>query len=123
MRTDLFDFHLPEDRIALRPASPRDAARLLVVGEGLEDRIVRDLPSLLRAGDCLVFNDTRVIPAQLEGRRGAASIGATLHKREGRETGARSFATPSGCMTAIRSISDTALLRRLRRAARTAAGG
>jgi S-adenosylmethionine:tRNA ribosyltransferase-isomerase len=83
VRTDLFDFHLPEDRIALRPASPRDAARLLVVGQGLEDRSVSDLPSLLRAGDCLVFNDTRVIPAQLEGMRGEARIGATLHKREG----------------------------------------
>ena len=83
MRTELFDFHLPEDRIALRPASPRDAARLLVVGEGLADVTVSDLPGLLRAGDCLVFNDTRVIPAQLEGMRGEARIGATLHKREG----------------------------------------
>ncbi len=83
MRTDLFDFHLPEDRIALRPAMPRDAARLLVVDDGLADRAVRDLPQILRAGDCLVFNDTRVIPAQLEGVRGEARIGATLHKREG----------------------------------------
>ncbi len=84
MRVDRFDFDLPADRIALRPASPRDAARMLVVDQhGLTDRVVRDLPSLLRAGDCLVFNDTRVIPAQLEGRRGSASIGATLHKREG----------------------------------------
>ncbi len=75
MRTDLFDFVLPEDRIALRPASPRDAARLLVVrpGQGgaaaLEDRTVRDLPDLLRAGDALVVNDTKVIPASLHGRR------------------------------------------------------
>ncbi|MDB5667497.1 MAG: tRNA preQ1(34) S-adenosylmethionine ribosyltransferase-isomerase QueA [Alphaproteobacteria bacterium] len=83
MRVDLFDFDLPTDRIALRPAEPRDSARLLAVGEGIEDRSVRDLPSLLRPGDLLVFNDTRVIPAQLEGRRGDASIGATLHKREG----------------------------------------
>ena len=83
MRVDLFDFDLPPERIALRPAVPRDAARLLVVGSNdLADRIVSDLPSLLRAGDCLVFNDTRVIPAQLTGRRGAATIGATLHKRE-----------------------------------------
>ena len=83
MRVDLFDFALPPERIALRPARPRDAARLLLVpGEGpLEDLGVRDLPALLRAGDVLVFNDTRVIPAQLEGRRGAARIGATLHKR------------------------------------------
>ena len=83
MRVDLFDFELPPERIALRPARPRDAARLLLVpGEGaLSDLTVRDLPSLLRAGDVLVFNDTRVIPAQLEGRRGDAKIGATLHKR------------------------------------------
>ena len=85
MRVDLFDFALPTDRIALRPASPRDAARLLGVGPdgALADHVVRDLPDLLRAGDVLVFNDTRVIPAQLEGVRGEARIGATLHKREG----------------------------------------
>ena len=84
MRVDLFDFDLPPERIALRPASPRDAARLLLLdGEETADHIVRDLPRLLRAGDCLIFNDTRVIPAQLEGRRGEARIGATLHKREG----------------------------------------
>ncbi|WP_417318045.1 tRNA preQ1(34) S-adenosylmethionine ribosyltransferase-isomerase QueA [Erythrobacter aureus] len=83
MKVDLFDFELPPERIALRPARPRDAARMLVVPkEGpFEDRGVRDLPNLLRAGDILVFNDTRVIPAQLEGRRGQARIGATLHKR------------------------------------------
>lgn len=84
MKVDLFDFDLPQERIALRPARPRDAARMLVV-EGSEtpfaDCGVRDLPRLLRAGDVLVFNDTRVIPAQLEGRRGEAKIGATLHKR------------------------------------------
>ncbi|HEX8308835.1 MAG TPA: tRNA preQ1(34) S-adenosylmethionine ribosyltransferase-isomerase QueA [Allosphingosinicella sp.] len=85
MRVDEFDFALPSDRIALRPASPRDSARLLVLsgGSGREDRSVSDLPRLLRRGDVLVFNDTRVIPAQLEGRRGDARIGATLHKREG----------------------------------------
>ena len=83
MRVDLFDFELPPERIALRPAQPRDAARMLVAegSANIEDRIVRDLPSLLRAGDVLVFNDTRVIPAQLEGTRGEARIGATLHKR------------------------------------------
>jgi len=94
MRTDLFDFPLPPDRIALRPASPRDSARLLVVRPGAggggggfecEDRFVRDLPDLLRAGDQLVVNDTKVIPAQLSGRRigGAAEprIEATLIKR------------------------------------------
>ncbi len=84
MRVDLFDFELPADRIALRPANPRDSARLLsVAGDVLSDHHMRDLPHLLRRGDLLVFNDTRVIPAQLEGRRGDARIGATLHKREG----------------------------------------
>ena len=82
MRVDDFDFDLPPERIALRPARPRDAARMLcVTRDGLTDRSVRDLPALLQPGDCLVFNDTRVIPAQLEGRRGDARIGATLHKR------------------------------------------
>ena len=84
MRVDLFDFHLPPERIALRPAAPRDSARMLVLNGGeTSNHIVSDLPSLLRAGDCLVFNDTRVIPAQLTGKRGDATIGATLHKREG----------------------------------------
>src|SRR6185295_7506678 len=84
MRLSDFDFELPADRIALRPARPRDSARLLVVRGGeIADRAVRDLPELLQPGDVLVFNDTKVIPAQLEGRRGEASIGATLHKREG----------------------------------------
>ncbi|MCL6740589.1 tRNA preQ1(34) S-adenosylmethionine ribosyltransferase-isomerase QueA [Sphingomonas sp. RB56-2] len=84
MRVDLFDFDLPTDRIALRPARPRDAARMLLVdGASIGDRGVLDLPDILRPGDVLVFNDTRVIPAQLEGRRGEARVGATLHKREG----------------------------------------
>jgi S-adenosylmethionine:tRNA ribosyltransferase-isomerase len=71
MRTDLFDFDLPQERIALRPATPRDAARLLVVRPDglLDDCVVSELPSLLRAGDQLVVNDTRVLPAQLFGRR------------------------------------------------------
>jgi S-adenosylmethionine:tRNA ribosyltransferase-isomerase len=71
VRVDLFDFDLPEELIALRPARPRDSARLLVVkpGEGLEDRHVRDLPELLAPGDMLVLNDTRVIPAELHGER------------------------------------------------------
>ena len=90
MRTDLFDFALPADRIALRPVSPRDAARLLVVRPGeaaeLEDRGVRDLPMLLRPGDALVVNDTKVIPASLHGRRigrgdAEPAIEATLTKR------------------------------------------
>jgi S-adenosylmethionine:tRNA ribosyltransferase-isomerase len=83
MRVDLFDFDLPAERIALRPAVPRDSARMLCLSPGriIEDRHVGDLPLLLRKDDCLVFNDTRVIPAQLEGQRGDARIGATLHKR------------------------------------------
>jgi S-adenosylmethionine:tRNA ribosyltransferase-isomerase len=84
MRVDLFDFELPPERIALRPARPRDSARLLAVrGAEISDHQVLDLPKLLQPGDVLVLNDTKVIPAQLEGRRGEASIGATLHKREG----------------------------------------
>jgi S-adenosylmethionine:tRNA ribosyltransferase-isomerase len=86
MKVDLFDFDLPQERIALRPVRPRDAARMLVVRGAdapFEDRGVRDLPHLLKPGDVLVFNDTRVIPARLEGRRadGGAKVGATLHKR------------------------------------------
>jgi S-adenosylmethionine:tRNA ribosyltransferase-isomerase len=73
MRTELFDFELPSDRIALRPSDPRDAARLLVVQPGAavecQDRGVSDLADILRSGDALVFNDTRVIPARLSGRR------------------------------------------------------
>jgi S-adenosylmethionine:tRNA ribosyltransferase-isomerase len=90
MRTDLFDFELPAERIALRPSAPRDAARLLVVQPAcaprLRDYVVRDLPQLLRPRDALVVNDTKVIPARLAGRRigrGAAepAIEATLHQR------------------------------------------
>jgi S-adenosylmethionine:tRNA ribosyltransferase-isomerase len=90
MRTDLFDFALPEDRIALRPAAPRDSSRLLVVrpqqGNELEDRAMRDLPALLRAGDALVVNDTKVLPVHLHGRRigrgdREPAITATLIKR------------------------------------------
>jgi S-adenosylmethionine:tRNA ribosyltransferase-isomerase len=90
MRVDLFDFDLPEENIALRPASPRDSARMLVVRpqqqEPLSDHGVLDLPSFLRPGDALVFNDTKVIPAQLEGlrRRGGdivTEVSLTLHMR------------------------------------------
>ncbi|MFN4112416.1 MAG: tRNA preQ1(34) S-adenosylmethionine ribosyltransferase-isomerase QueA [Sphingomonadaceae bacterium] len=83
MKVDLFDFVLPQEQIALRPAVPRDSARLLHVTAGgpFADRTVLDLPDLLQPGDVLVFNDTRVIPAQLDGVRGEARIGATLHKR------------------------------------------
>ena len=82
MRVDLFDFALPQDSIALRPAVPRDSAKLLnVSGDRLSDHSVSDLPQLLGPKDILVFNDTKVIPAQLQGTRGEAKIGATLHKR------------------------------------------
>ncbi|MBI4273115.1 MAG: tRNA preQ1(34) S-adenosylmethionine ribosyltransferase-isomerase QueA [Rhizobiales bacterium] len=90
MLTSLFDFDLPADRIALRPASPRDASRLLVVRPGaapeFEDRTMRDLPALLQPGDALVVNDSRVIPARLVGRRigrgdSEPRIEATLHRR------------------------------------------
>jgi S-adenosylmethionine:tRNA ribosyltransferase-isomerase len=111
MRTDLFDFDLPDDRIALRPAEPRDGARLLVVrppacveGEAraglpvLEDGAVRDLPSLVAPGDALVVNDTRVIPAALEGTRerngNVARIAVNLVKRIDESTW-RAFARPA----------------------------
>ena len=91
MRVDDFDFDLPESSIALRPARPRDAARLLHVDAGgaLADHGVLDLPGLLQPGDLLVFNDTKVIPAALTGTRPARAIGGggdvaaeiNLHKR------------------------------------------
>lgn len=82
MRVDLFDFALPPERIALRPSVPRDSAKLLkVCGNRISDHVVSDLPQLLGPQDILVFNDTKVIPAQLSGTRGEATIGATLHKR------------------------------------------
>lgn len=89
MRVDQFDFDLPEERIALRPVSPRDTARMLVVADdgGLTDRAVCDLPAILRPGDALVFNNTRVIPARLNGLRhrgeATARVEATLHMRVG----------------------------------------
>ncbi|MEQ9640804.1 MAG: tRNA preQ1(34) S-adenosylmethionine ribosyltransferase-isomerase QueA [Alphaproteobacteria bacterium] len=84
MRVDAFDFELPDRLIAARPAEPREAARLLVVEPGrLGDRHVADLPDLLRPGDLLVTNDTKVIPALLFGRRGEARVEATLHRRLG----------------------------------------
>ena len=81
MRVDAFDFELPPERIAQRPVEPRDAARLLRVTAGaLTDRQVLDLPDLLAPGDLLVFNDTRVVPARLVGRRGEATVSITLHQ-------------------------------------------
>jgi S-adenosylmethionine:tRNA ribosyltransferase-isomerase len=83
MRVDLFDFDLPQDLIAQRPAAPRDSARLLdVAADGLHDRTVRDLPKLLQPGDLLVFNDTRVIPARLLGRRRSGGVVEALLIRD-----------------------------------------
>ena len=99
MRVSDFDFSLPEELIALRPVSPRDSARLLIVREGattFEEALVRDLPSYLGAGDLCVFNDTKVIPAQLRGvraARGEAVIDVTLHKRHDAQRWA-AFAKP-----------------------------
>ena len=80
MRLDDFDFDLPRELIADRPAEPRDASRLLVLpaAGGMLDRRIADLPELLRPGDLLVFNDTKVIPARLVGRRGQATVEITL---------------------------------------------
>lgn len=100
MRVDLFDFELPDENIALRPAEPRDSARLLVVpaGENFVDAGVRDLPGWLKPGDALVVNDTRVIPARLTGLRArgdtVARMEATLHKREGADRW-RAFLRPA----------------------------
>ena len=81
MRVDAFDFDLPRAAIATRPARPRDSARLLDLTAGLAHRGIADLPAILRPGDMMVFNDTRVIPARLVGRRGEAKVELTLHRR------------------------------------------
>jgi len=95
VKVDLFDFDLPEERIALRPAEPRESARLLdVASDRLTDRTIADLPDLVRPGDVLVVNDTKVIPARLRGRRGEAKIEATLHMRLDGQTWA-AFARPA----------------------------
>ena len=108
MRTDLFDFELPDSGIALRPAEPRDSARLLVVHpvEGgcarddadLSDRTVRDLPGLLNPGDALVFNDTRVIPAALSGVRSRGETQAKVDfnlTKQVSDNSWRAFARPA----------------------------
>ncbi len=82
MRVDIFNFDLPPNLIANEPANPRDSARLLhITQHGLEDKIIRELPELLQKGDVLVFNDTKVIPARIYGKRGDAAIEATLLKQ------------------------------------------
>src|SRR5262245_9890839 len=100
MRVDDFDFELPTDRIALHPAEPRDSARMLVVhpGQPLEDGHVTDLLRILRAGDVLVVNDTRVLPAELTGTRirgeNRSSVSFNLHKRVDAKIW-RAFARPA----------------------------
>ena len=95
MNVELFDFELPKERIALRPVSPRDSARMLLVKDGvLSDASVATLPEQLQAGDVLVFNDTRVIPGRLFGKRGEANIQVTLHKRDSANVW-RVFAKPA----------------------------
>lgn len=94
MKTNTFDFNLPKELIAQEPASPRDSARLLHVGNDLTDLVVRDLTSLVNPGDVLVVNDTKVIPARLRGKRGDVSIEITLHKKNIDETWC-AFARPA----------------------------
>lgn len=94
MKVSDFDFDLPPALIAQRPARPRDSARLLAIGGGFRDLGVRDLPGLLRAGDVLVVNDTRVLPARLAGRRGAANVEVTLHRQDA-DAVWRAFAKPA----------------------------
>lgn len=80
MRVDLFDFDLPESSIATSPASPRDSSKLLRIGDTLTDMSVRDIPALLQPGDVMVFNDSKVIPARLHGKRGDINVEILLHK-------------------------------------------
>jgi S-adenosylmethionine:tRNA ribosyltransferase-isomerase len=95
LKTADFDFPLPPDRIAQHPAKPRDSARLLVVGTETQDRLVRDLPEILQPGDLLVVNDTKVIPAQLTGRKGEAKVEVTLIRRDADDARAwEAFAKP-----------------------------
>ncbi len=94
MRVDDFDFDLPRELIAERPARPRDSARLLLAGSETADKLVSDLATILRPGDLLVLNDTRVIPARLRGRRGEVKIEVTLHMQAGPDRW-RAFARPA----------------------------
>ncbi|MEE2969979.1 MAG: tRNA preQ1(34) S-adenosylmethionine ribosyltransferase-isomerase QueA [Pseudomonadota bacterium] len=93
-RTDLFDFDLPKRLIADTPAVPRDSSRMLEVGTQLYDRAIGELPDRLRADDVVVINDTRVIPARLTGKRGAAKFEVTLHRQTGSHVW-RAFARPA----------------------------
>ncbi len=94
MLVEEFDFVLPNERIADRPVSPREAAKMLIVDGGLSDSTVGDLPDFLEEGDVLVFNDTKVIPARLRGMRRTAKVEVTLHKNVGLDTW-HAFAKPA----------------------------
>jgi S-adenosylmethionine:tRNA ribosyltransferase-isomerase len=94
LKTELFDFILPESLIAAYPASPRDTSRMLVVDECIHDAAVADITKFLKAGDIMVFNDTRVLPARLFGMRGQARVEILLHKRQSVEHIWRAFAKP-----------------------------
>ena len=94
MLVSQFNFTLPAELIATTPAKPRDSARLLVVDDHLKDLLVSDIPSFLRSGDIIVFNDTKVIPAQLYGKKNGAAIAVTLHKHVAGKVW-RSFAKPA----------------------------
>ncbi len=101
LKTEEFDFHLPRESIATRPVQPRDSSRLLEVGPqplALTDHVFHDLPSLLRPGDILVFNDTRVLPVQLSGHKGEVKISVNLIKR-GSPQSWRGFARPAKKLT------------------------
>ena len=112
MRVGLFDFELPKERIALRPARPRDSARLLLVeGSALSDHPMLELPDLLGPGDVLVFNDTKVIPARLEGKGGMRASVPPSTSAKGRANGRPSCATPGAPGSATRSISEKACWR------------
>jgi S-adenosylmethionine:tRNA ribosyltransferase-isomerase len=114
MRVDEFDFELPTERIALRPAEPRNSAQLLVVSadrhNSLIDSSIGALPAYLRPNDCLVVNDTRVLPARLMGTRqrgeAVARIEATLHKKED-ERSWRAFVRPAKKL----AVGETVLFR------------
>jgi S-adenosylmethionine:tRNA ribosyltransferase-isomerase len=109
MDVDLFDFELPKELIAQHPAEPRGSARLLhVAPSALGDRMVTDLPVLLRAGDMLVFNDTRVIPARLMGKKGEGGIEVTLHQRVALDSW-KAFARPAKKLKAGDTIQFTNL--------------
>jgi hypothetical protein len=114
MRTDDFDFDLPRDLIAQHPVEPRDRARLLHVARTLSDHQVADLPDLLRPGDLLVTNDTKVIPARLAGRRDGAGVEVTLHQAVDGGTW-KAFARPARKLATTRPSSPAARARWRRR--------